>query len=139
MSGFYTDSKVSLGERQGGPLVGHGFWGPLRLHWTRVYPRGTAGITSPVQQWREKGVCVTHHPGIYTGRTISRAPVLDGLVARVLGITRLFFMGAAYGFESTPSHILTKVCILGYQGIPQPSRAMNGQRRVCPVPYWTGQ
>ncbi len=74
-----------------------------------------------------------------------RAAVPRGLVGNVLGcgatsqfafsVKALFLW--VHGFESLSRHILTKFCILGYQGIPQPSRATDGQRLVHPVPQWT--
>ncbi len=75
-----------------------------------------------------------------------RVAVFRGLVVSALdfGAASQFAFSVkdffwVHGVESLPSHILTKFCLLGYQGIPQFSRAMGGQMDVRPLPQWTGK
>ena len=116
-------------------------WGISR--YPAVYP-------SPVEQWTDTiGVCLTQRARsctyVYTlPEQPCQAAVLGSLVGsagrlRCCISIRLLRQGSfswVHRFESPLSHIITTICILGYQGIPQPSRTMDGQRLVFPVSQW---
>ncbi len=75
---------------------------------------------------------VAHCP---TGLVYIPVPWVVVVRLRCCLATRFFPLRHFFFGESLISHILTNFCILGYQGIPQPSTAMNGQRLVYPVPH----
>ncbi len=107
-----------------GPSIAPLGWGIPR--YPGVYP-------SPVEQWTDIGVCITQRARMHTGRTtmpISCPPWSSGSCTglRCCISIRLFHQGSfswVQGFESLPSHILNKFCILG-------TRVYR-----CPVEQWT--